>query len=74
MLHSALTARACGLKPVIRNMEKYFAHSIFGQDKSKWQPLAEHLRAVSQLTASRAAKFSAGTLGGVIGLLHDLGK
>ena len=52
---------------------KYFAHSS-DLDQSKWQPLAGHLQAVSQLTALRAAKFRAAGLGGIIGLLHDLGK
>ena len=32
------------------------------------------MASVSQLMALRAAKFGAAGLGGVIGLLHDLGK
>jgi CRISPR-associated endonuclease/helicase Cas3 len=53
---------------------KHFAHSAEGLDKSKWQPLAKHLQAVSRLTAARAAKLGAANLGEIIGLLHDLGK
>jgi CRISPR-associated endonuclease/helicase Cas3 len=52
----------------------FFAHSLEGQDQSRWQPLSEHLRAVSALTSSRAQKFGAGRLGALVGLLHDLGK
>ena len=52
----------------------FFAHSLEGQDQSKWQPLPYHLSAVSALTSSRAQKFGAERLGAVVGLLHDLGK
>ena len=52
----------------------FFAHSIEGQNTDKWQPLGAHLQEVSRLASSRAQKFGAGRLGGLIGLLHDLGK
>jgi CRISPR-associated endonuclease/helicase Cas3 len=52
----------------------FFAHSIEGQDREAWQPLAEHLQEVARLTSLRAEKFGAGRLGAAIGLLHDLGK
>ena len=52
----------------------FFAHSIEGQNTDKWQPLDAHLEEVSRLASSRAQKFGAGRLGGLIGLLHDLGK
>jgi len=52
----------------------FFAHSIAGRDQNLWQPLAGHLKAVSQLTSLRAEKFGAGRLGAIVGLLHDLGK
>lgn len=52
----------------------FFAHSLEGRDKDAWQPLAEHLEAVSRLTSLRAEKFGAARLGAIIGLLHDLGK
>jgi CRISPR-associated endonuclease/helicase Cas3 len=51
-----------------------FAHSIQGQVRNAWQPLAEHLQKVSRLASLRAEKFGAGRLGAVVGLLHDLGK
>lgn len=51
-----------------------FAHSLEGQDQSKWQPLSGHLKAVSALTSMRSQKFGAARLGALIGLLHDLGK
>ncbi|EAQ36305.1 CRISPR-associated helicase Cas3, core [Nitrobacter sp. Nb-311A] len=52
----------------------FFAHSLEDQNLDLWQPLAEHLEAVSRLTSQRSEKFGAGRLGAVIGLLHDLGK
>ncbi|UTD29000.1 CRISPR-associated endonuclease Cas3'' [Bradyrhizobium sp. WD16] len=52
----------------------FFAHSLEGRYRDTWQPLAAHLKAVSQLTSLRAEKFGAGRLGAMIGLLHDLGK
>jgi hypothetical protein len=52
----------------------YFAHSLEGRDRNHWQPLQSHLQAVSSLTSLRAHKFGAGNLGGLVGLLHDLGK
>ncbi|MDE2378934.1 CRISPR-associated endonuclease Cas3'' [Bradyrhizobium sp.] len=52
----------------------FFAHSLEGQDRDAWQPLAEHLEAVSRLTSLRAEKFGAARLGAIVGLLHDLGK
>lgn len=52
----------------------FFAHSLENQNPHSWQPLAEHLKAVSRLTSRRAEKFGAGRLGAKIGLLHDLGK
>ena len=52
----------------------FYAHSIDGQDKDRWQPLASHLQEVSRLASLRAGKFGAARLGAVVGLLHDLGK
>jgi CRISPR-associated endonuclease/helicase Cas3 len=52
----------------------HFAHSLEGRDSSEWQPLQQHLQAVSSLTSSRAQKFGAEGLGALVGLLHDLGK
>lgn len=52
----------------------FFAHSVDGHDRSRWQLLQVHLQSVSLLTASRAEKFGAARLGALLGLLHDLGK
>ncbi|MCE8021679.1 CRISPR-associated endonuclease Cas3'' [Halomonas sp. MCCC 1A11036] len=52
----------------------FYAHSTEDTDKASWQPLAEHLNAVSRLTAARAARFGAEAWGEAAGLLHDLGK
>jgi CRISPR-associated endonuclease/helicase Cas3 len=51
-----------------------YAHSLAGQNQTRWQPLAAHLHAVSDLASLRAGKFGAARLGALIGLLHDLGK
>jgi CRISPR-associated helicase Cas3/CRISPR-associated endonuclease Cas3-HD len=52
----------------------YYAHSGSLDDRSDWEPLAEHLRR----TAERAAQFAAGSglekLAYLAGLFHDLGK
>lgn len=52
----------------------YYAHSTNRTDRSDWQPLADHLRAVANLSALRAARFGMEDAGRVAGLLHDLGK
>ncbi len=52
----------------------WFAHSLQGADRSRWEPLKSHLRNVEGLSGNFAAKFGAGEFGGVLGLLHDLGK
>ncbi|MDQ0395878.1 CRISPR-associated helicase Cas3' [Labrys monachus] len=52
----------------------YYAHSSEDQDRARWQPLAEHLRAVAELGAVRGGKFGAGKACAVAGWLHDLGK
>ncbi len=53
---------------------QFFAHSTSAQDRSDWQPLAEHLLSVSQLAAERAAPFGGEQLAQIAGLLHDIGK
>jgi CRISPR-associated endonuclease/helicase Cas3 len=52
----------------------FFAHSVQDRSTKDWQLLGAHLRAVSDLTSLRAAKFGAARLGSLVGLLHDLGK
>lgn len=54
--------------------KSFYAHSVEGRAKSDWQTLQEHLQAVGELAAIRAAKFGAAALGRAAGLLHDLGK
>ena len=52
-----------------------FAHSLpDDQDRSKWEPLTEHLYAVGASAAANAAAFGASSLGQTAGLLHDIGK
>lgn len=52
----------------------YFAHSTPRQDRSDWQPLAEHLQNVGRVAGEFAAPFGASQIAAVAGLLHDLGK
>lgn len=52
----------------------FFAHSTSKEDKSDWQELAAHLRAVSDLAGRFAISFDAEALARLAGLLHDLGK
>lgn len=52
----------------------FFAHSVQDLSADDWQVLDAHLRAVSDLSSLRAAKFSAARLGALVGLFHDLGK
>jgi CRISPR-associated endonuclease/helicase Cas3 len=42
--------------------------------QSDWQPLEDHLRAVSTIAAKAASEFEAGEWARLAGLWHDLGK
>lgn len=53
---------------------RFFAHSTPKQNRSDWQPLAEHLQAVARLAGEKAEVFSSAGLAELAGLLHDLGK
>lgn len=53
---------------------EFYAHSTDSQDKSDWQPLAEHLEGVARLAEEFASIFGAGDWGRFAGLLHDSGK
>lgn len=55
-------------------MGRFFAHTGLESDRSDWHDLKCHLRSVAALAEERTAKFDAGPLGRVCGLLHDLGK
>lgn len=50
-----------------------YAHTTDGPQET-WQPLEEHLTAVSRIAAKNAGKFGASAWGELTGLLHDLGK
>ena len=53
---------------------KYYAHSLEGKDKSKWQLLEGHLINVAKLAQKFADEFGAGDFGYITGILHDIGK
>lgn len=53
---------------------EFYAHSTDSQNKSDWQPLAEHLEGVARLAEEFAEIFGAGEWGRFAGLLHDSGK
>ncbi|MBN2754464.1 MAG: CRISPR-associated helicase Cas3' [Candidatus Goldbacteria bacterium] len=53
---------------------EYYAHSVQGQSKEKWQLLKDHLTAVADMSRTFAQKFGAGELGYMAGILHDVGK
>ncbi len=52
----------------------YYAHSLENADKSRWQPLRDHLLAVADQAKSFASAFGAAEFGWVAGALHDAGK
>lgn len=52
----------------------FYAHSTNQNDHSDWQALADHLQAVAELAARRAARFGWPDAARAAGLLHDLGK
>lgn len=51
-----------------------YAHSLPGQPPECWQPLADHLRHVSELAANFARPLGLEEEARIAGLLHDLGK
>jgi len=52
----------------------HYAHSTEREDRSDWQSLADHLRAVAELAGERGNKFGARKAAQLSGWLHDLGK
>lgn len=52
----------------------YYAHSLENADKSRWQPLKDHLVAVAEQARSFASTFGAAEFGWAAGSLHDAGK
>jgi CRISPR-associated endonuclease/helicase Cas3 len=55
-------------------MDEFYAHSTDNPDKSDWQLLEDHLQGVAKLAAEFAAVFKAGSLAGLAGTNHDIGK
>lgn len=53
---------------------QYFAHSLPGRPIEEWEPLEDHLQAVSDLAGKFADGFGAAKWGRVAGLWHDVGK
>jgi len=52
----------------------YYAHSLETSDKTSWQPLKDHLRAVADQARCFASSFGAAEFGWAAGVLHDVGK
>lgn len=64
-----------GRQASLESKPTFFAHSLEGvADKSRWQPLDEHLQNVAALAAEFASAFGAREWGYLAGLWHDLGK
>jgi CRISPR-associated endonuclease/helicase Cas3 len=55
-------------------VSRYFAHSLPNRPIEEWEPLDDHLKAVSELAGKFADGFGAADWGRVLGLWHDLGK
>lgn len=53
---------------------EYYAHSIEGDDKSKWQKLADHLTNTANLAFELGRDAGVSDLARVAGQLHDIGK
>ncbi|MBX4421463.1 CRISPR-associated endonuclease Cas3'', partial [Mycobacterium tuberculosis] len=52
----------------------FHAHSTSLADRSAWQTLPEHSRAVAALAAGFGERIGIAGAAGLAGLLHDLGK
>ncbi|MBN3039564.1 MAG: CRISPR-associated helicase Cas3' [Candidatus Omnitrophica bacterium] len=52
----------------------YYAHSLPGEPREKWQSLEDHLKNVAELAKRFAEPFGAGDMAYAAGLLHDIGK
>lgn len=53
---------------------QYFAHSSLLEDKTDWEPLAEHLHKTAERAAGFAALFGLEKIAYIAALFHDLGK
>lgn len=54
--------------------KQFYAHSGNCPDKSDWQRLSDHLRAVGSIAKANARYFGADMLAESAGILHDVGK
>lgn len=52
----------------------WYAHSGLPNDKSNWQPLADHLNAVAERSSAMAKDMGLERAALIAGLFHDLGK
>lgn len=55
-------------------MDPVYAHSLPNPDKSRWETLADHSRAVSLLASDGARSFGWERVAELAGWLHDIGK
>jgi CRISPR-associated helicase Cas3/CRISPR-associated endonuclease Cas3-HD len=55
-------------------MSAFYAHSVQGKGKERWQLLREHLEQTALISEVNATKFGAGEFGKLAGILHDIGK
>lgn len=51
-----------------------YAHSLKDRPIAEWELISVHLNEVGRATGDRAEKFGCGSMGLVLGLLHDFGK
>ncbi len=58
----------------MKSEKRYYAHSLEGQPKEKWQPLDVHLKNVAEMAGKFASAFQSSEWAWNAGLLHDLGK
>ena len=53
--------------------KKYYAHSLEGKPKEKWQKLEEHLNNVGEMAADFARPFGGDEWAYLSGLWYDIG-
>ena len=55
-------------------MTNIYAHSVEGRDRTEWEILEDHSRAVSVRAAGFATSFNGEDVAALLGWVHDLGK
>lgn len=79
-LRNALVREAQKLAELYKVMDAkpesviYYAHSRKGEEKSKWQPLIDHLNGTAALAERFGADAGVSELARTAALMHDLGK